>query len=230
MTLYVNRGADVALRSQIDVKIFSVPDEIFPLMHDVISSYPSYETELSPRLILGLWHPLFIAPANRYLPSLTKFHIGLSTHLARKYFWDLDGFSIAMPMLTSQDGQKFLRDCKAAGKGIMTWTVNDGQDMRVARTWGIEWLITDRVGFAVEARKQVSQSNRIPNFEQRSRAEHACSRFGKWEEDPSVLEMGMLQQLRWSWSNWKHYSIPQVGLAPSSSAVPELPTRIGPPG
>lgn len=169
----------------IDVKIFSVPDEIFPLMHDVISSYPSYETELSPRLILGLWHPLFIAPANRYLPSLTKFHIGLSTHLARKYFWDLDGFSIAMPMLTSQDGQKFLRDCKAAGKGIMTWTVNDGQDMRVARTWGIEWLITDRVGFAVEARKQ-------------------------WEEDPSVLQMGMFEHLRWSWSNWKHYSIPQA--------------------
>jgi glycerophosphoryl diester phosphodiesterase len=212
MNLEVDCGADVALRLQIDVKIFSVPDEIFPLMHDVISSYPSYETELSPRLILGLWHPLFIAPANRYLPSLTKFHIGLSTHLARKYFWDLDGFSIAMPMLTSQDGQKFLRDCKAAGKGIMTWTVNDGQDMRVA------------------ARKQVSQSNRIPNLEQRSGAEHACSRFDKWEEDPSVLEMGMLERLRWSWSNWKHYSIPQVGLAPSSSTVPELPTRIGPPG
>jgi glycerophosphoryl diester phosphodiesterase len=127
-------------------------------MHEVISSYPSYETVLSPRLILGLWHPLFIAPANRCLPSLAKFHIGFSTHLARKYFWDLDGFSIAMPMLTSEDGQRFLRDCKAAGKGIMTWTVNEAKDMRVAKSWGIEWLITDRVGFAVEARKEVSRS------------------------------------------------------------------------
>jgi len=141
---------------QIDVKIFSNPDEIFPLMHDVISSYPSYETDLSPRLILGLWHPLFIAPAQRYLPSLTRFHIGLSTHIARKYFWDhMDGFSIAFPMLTSADGQAFLRDCKAAGKGIMTWTVNEERDMQVARTYGVEWLITDRVGFAVEKRQEV---------------------------------------------------------------------------
>jgi hypothetical protein len=28
--------------------------------------------------------------------------------------------------------------------------------MRVARSWGLEWLITDRVGFAVAAREEVS--------------------------------------------------------------------------
>lgn len=157
MSLHGITADDAAYVLQIDVKIFSKPDEIFPLMHDVISSYPNYETTLAPRLILGLWHPLFIAPAAKYLPSLTRFHIGLSTHIARKYFWDhMDGFSIAFPMLTSADGQAFLRDCKAAGKEVMTWTVNEGVNMRVARSYGIEWLITDRVGFAVEQREMVS--------------------------------------------------------------------------
>lgn len=170
----------------IDVKIFSDPNEIFPLMAKIIQEYPDYESVLSPRLILGLWHPLFIPPANKYLPSLTKFHIGLSLHIARKYFWDsMDGFSIAFPMLTSADGQKFLRDCKRSGKEVMTWTVNEKQDMRVAKTWGIEWLITDRVLTAVQARDE-------------------------WEANESVLQMTALERFKWSWLNWKHYSIPQA--------------------
>jgi phosphatidylglycerol phospholipase C len=67
----------------------------------------------------------------------------------------MDGFSMAFPMLTSAEGQRFIRDCKAAGKGLMTWTVNEKRDMRMAKKWGIDWLITDRVGFSVDARTEV---------------------------------------------------------------------------
>lgn len=42
----------------------------------------------------------------------------------------------------------------------------------------------------------------------------------QWEADPGVLKMSMLEHLRWSWLDWKFYSIPQVSIrtgTPSSS-------------
>lgn len=68
----------------------------------------------------------------------------------------MHGFSIAFPMLTNKDGQKFLEDCRKEGKGVMTWTVNSPVEMRVARTWGIGWIITDKVALAVDTRQEVS--------------------------------------------------------------------------
>lgn len=181
-------------------------------MQKCIASYPDYATSLSPRLLLGLWHPAFIEPAKRYLPTLKKFHIGLSTHIARKYFWqDMDGFSIAFPMLTSTTGQRFLQDCKAAGKEVMTWTVNEKQDMRIAKTWGVQWLITDRVGYAVDARREVSVSTKPYNFE-RTTSSILFQLYIKWDDNPEVLQMSTLAHLSWSWLNWKHYAIPQVSI------------------
>lgn len=210
------------LTSQIDVKIFSVPDEIFPLMQKVISSYPDYATTLAPRLILGLWHPLFIEPARRHLPTLTRYHIGLSMHIARKYFWDhMDGFSMAFPMLTSAEGQRFIRDCKAAGKGLMTWTVNEKRDMRMAKKWGIDWLITDRVGFSVDARNEVSV--REQQSGESLRAADRLFEPQQWEQNPSVVDMSMYEHFKWSWLNWKHYSVPQASpfvVSRSASSFP----------
>ena len=35
-----------------------------------------------------------------------------------------------------------------------------------------------------------------------------------------MLQMGMLEYFRWSWLNWKHYSIPQVGPIPDFNMRP----------
>jgi phosphatidylglycerol phospholipase C len=56
-------------------------------MHQVISAQDGWETDLAPRILLGLWHPTFVEPAHRHVPYLKRSHIGLSPHIARKFFW-----------------------------------------------------------------------------------------------------------------------------------------------
>ena len=72
----------------IDVKVDNDPERLFTLMHDLISAYPSYEQDLAPRLVLGLWHPKYVEPATRVLPYIRLTHIGMSPVLERKFFWD----------------------------------------------------------------------------------------------------------------------------------------------
>lgn len=121
------------------------------------SKYENWEQELAPRIILGLWHPLFIRPAYKYLPSCTRYHIGISPSIARQYFWDAcAGFSINFSMLVGSEGQKFIADCRAAGKEVCVWTVNDPNEMRTAMTWGVQAILTDKVGLLTELKKEVS--------------------------------------------------------------------------
>lgn len=167
----------------IDCKIQNDPDILFPLIAEIVAKYPNYETELSPRLILGLWHPLFLLPAKRHLPTLTRYHIGISTSIARNYFWsDCVGFSMAFPMLVTADGQAFLRDCKAEGKAVTVWTVNDKEEMIVSAGWGVKAVLTDKVGFFVGVRKE-------------------------FEEDESKLQLPLVRRIAFPWSSWKYYTL-----------------------
>lgn len=114
----------------VDVKVFNDPVRLFTLMHKVISSHGSWETLLAPRIVLGLWHPKFVGPAQEILPYCTRSHIGLSPHLARRYFWEgCSAFSMNFGALQTGEGARFRSDCKAAGKKIMVWTVNDPKQM-----------------------------------------------------------------------------------------------------
>jgi phosphatidylglycerol phospholipase C len=84
------------------------PDRLFSLMHDIISSYPEWETTLAPRLLVGLWHPRFLPYAKSRLPYCRRSYIGSSPGIARKYFWkDVDVFSVQFSVLATADGEKY---------------------------------------------------------------------------------------------------------------------------
>lgn len=90
----------------IDVKLQNDPDRLFSLIHKAISAHPNWETDLAPRLILGLWHPRFIKPAQEKLPYCTRSFIGPDITVARKYFWESsEYFSIHFDALVTADGQ-----------------------------------------------------------------------------------------------------------------------------
>ena len=123
------------------------------------SQHDGWKTLLAPRLILGLWHPLFIKAAYKYLPLMRRYHIGFSTAVARKYFWDAcEGFSMCFPLLMGAEGQAFLADCRAAGKEVCVWTVNKEDEMRIAITWGVKAVLTDRTAAFSQLKQEVSQS------------------------------------------------------------------------
>ena len=87
--------------------MFSEPLHLFTLMHEIIAAQPNWETDLAPRILLGLWHPRFIPQAKAILPYCKRSYIGVSTNIARQYFWDdCEVFSINFAVLASWEGQR----------------------------------------------------------------------------------------------------------------------------
>lgn len=128
----------------IDIKPNNDPERLFRIMGETVHAFPNYERDLAPRLILGLWHPKFIEPAKRLVPTLRRAHIGASPADALQYFWqDCDAFSIRFPSLVGAEGQAFLRKAREANKDVMAWTVNRKDEMVEATRYGVKAILTD---------------------------------------------------------------------------------------
>ncbi|KAG2042152.1 PLC-like phosphodiesterase [Suillus americanus] len=173
------------VKFNVDVKVQNDPDRLFSLMHDVISTQPDWQTKLAPRILLGLWHPRFVAFAKARLPYCRRSHIGGSLSIARKYFWDgVEVFSMAFASLTTYDGQKFRNECKAAGKKIMVWTVNEPEHMMEAVRWGIDVILTDVTKKWLELRAALQVDY-----------DSILSQYSRW----------------FLWTTWKFYLPPILG-------------------
>ena len=146
----------------IDVKPNNNPNRLFTLMHTILSAQPDWETKLAPRIILGLWHPTFLSHAKEILPYCKRSYIGGDTTVARTYFWDnVDVFSMWFASLATADGEayvllylthssishthtySFRKECQAANKKLMVWTVNDPACMMEAVRWNVDAILTD---------------------------------------------------------------------------------------
>lgn len=148
----------VRATDQIDIKPNNDPERLFTIMDKVVRKFPQYETELAPRLILGLWHPKFVAPAKKYVPTLRRAHIGTSPADAVKYFWrDCDVISLCFPALVTDEGQQFLQRAAQDKKDVMTWTVNRRDEMIEATRWGVKAILTDRTAELQSLRKEMAK-------------------------------------------------------------------------
>lgn len=175
------------VKLNLDIKPDNNPDRLFPLMRKVIESYPKFETDLAPRLILGLWHPKFLESALINVPSMKRIHIGASPRAARKYFWkDCTGFSMYFACLVGADGQAFIADAQRAGKDIYVWTVNRKDEMIEATRWGVKAVLTDKTALFQDLRKDMTQ-------------DFASTR---------QVEVGMF----FRWATWRYYALPQFVL------------------
>ncbi|TFK28542.1 PLC-like phosphodiesterase [Coprinopsis marcescibilis] len=141
----------------LDVKPHNEVTRIFTLMNDTITAQPDWQTALAPRILLGLWHPKFIKVAKEVLPYCRRAHIGWSIDVARRYFWDdVDTFSIAMCVLASPEGRRFLEECKKCDKQVAVWTVNTKEEMVEACRWGVDVIITDHTKTWLDLRRTLS--------------------------------------------------------------------------
>ncbi|WRT68870.1 uncharacterized protein IL334_005851 [Kwoniella shivajii] len=147
---------NINVKLNIDCKVENDPAKLFGLIKDVVESYNGWETKLAPRLILGIWHPKFIAPACSILPYLPRYAISMSLSQTRKYFFEnCHGFSIMYEVLASSDGAKFRKECQSKGKWICAWTVNEKEEMRQCGRWGIRSVISDKPDVWRRIRKEI---------------------------------------------------------------------------
>jgi len=142
----------------VDVKVWSDPNQLFSLMNKAILEHPNWETDLAPRIVLGLWHPVFLTPAAQHLPYVRRSHIGMSPYIARDFFWDeVDSFSMNFAALCTSEGERFRKEVQAAGKKLMVWTVNAPEHMMECVRWGADAIITDVTATWVDFHKALSE-------------------------------------------------------------------------
>ncbi|KAA1108494.1 hypothetical protein PGT21_014311 [Puccinia graminis f. sp. tritici] len=150
----------------IDCKPNNDPERLFRLIKASIERFEDHATLLSPRLVLGLWHPKFLDPSARHLPDLRKVYIGSSPLTARKYFWEAcQGFSMKFSCLVGWEGLSFREDCQKAGKSLLVWTVNDRQEMIEACKWGVDAILTDKTADYLALRQQMKDDWSAVNAE-----------------------------------------------------------------
>jgi len=142
----------------VDVKVYNDPQRLFSLMHQALSAFPSWQTNLVPRILLGLWHPSFLQAAMEHVPYLKRSHIGMSPYIAREFFWDgVDAFSMNFGSLCTQEGVRFRKECKAAGRKLMVWTVNSPDQMMECVRWEADAIITDDTKTWLELRNALTE-------------------------------------------------------------------------
>ncbi|EIN10494.1 PLC-like phosphodiesterase [Punctularia strigosozonata HHB-11173 SS5] len=158
------------VKFNVDVKVQNDPERLFGLMHKIMSAQPDWENALAPRILIGLWHPRFIPHASKILPYCRRSYIGIDLQVARKYFWaDCHAFSILFDHLTNSDGQKFIQECKEAGKQLCVWTVNEPDYMIEAVRWEVDAILTDvtktwldlRTKLAADYENGINQHSRL---------------------------------------------------------------------
>ena len=89
------------------MKVWNDPPRLFALMHKIISAHPNWEKDLAPRILLGLWHPIFLPHAKELLPYCKRSYIGFNLDIGRQYFWDdVDVLSVNFCALATPDGEK----------------------------------------------------------------------------------------------------------------------------
>ena len=110
----------------LDIKESNDPQKLFSLVHAIISRQPDYLTTLAPRLVISVWHPAFLRAASIIMPYAQFAHLGCVPQLARELCWQsCSYFMMSYACLQTDEGQRFIKDCKAAGKKVGVWTVND---------------------------------------------------------------------------------------------------------
>ncbi|KAJ9094631.1 hypothetical protein QFC19_007844 [Naganishia cerealis] len=174
--------ANIHVKLNIDCKVENDPDRLFPMIKAELEKFDHWRTLLAPRLILGIWHPKFIEPAQNHLPFLPRYAICMSIPTVREYFFtSCDGFSVCFPPLLSAEGAIFRAECAKRGKKIAVWTVNDAEEMKECLRWGVQAVITDNPDVTVAL-------------------------VDKVKKNPTALLSSYLQQLVLPWSSIKYYS------------------------
>ena len=102
--------------------------------------------DFSSQIVLGLWHPKFLAAADKYLPRFSRVHIGFSLAIAQEHFPPsvVDGYSINFMVLSTPAGRHFIKEMQAAGKPVLSWTVNEPTEARECVRMGVDYVLTDR--------------------------------------------------------------------------------------
>ncbi|KAI9308273.1 PLC-like phosphodiesterase [Cunninghamella echinulata] len=136
----------------VDIKFdndIEILDHLYALIEE---EYKDHVQVLRRQLIIGIWNPDYLKKTR----DLFKDHyqvcfIGISLPGARKHFLHhVDYFSLPFAAYVDTEGQQFIQQVHELKKKVLTWTINDVEQMRSSVVWGLDGVVGDHVDLLLD--------------------------------------------------------------------------------
>lgn len=142
---YLAQPAQSHIWLLLDIKLDNGADKVMRLIAETIAAAPQPAKAWEQRIVLGVWAAKFLPLCRKYLPDFAITHITFSTDMSRQY---LQAPNVSFNMLQRATlapitGKRWIRDVKASGRPILSWTVNDANLMRWCIQQDFDGVITD---------------------------------------------------------------------------------------
>ncbi|KAI9497071.1 PLC-like phosphodiesterase [Zychaea mexicana] len=133
----------------IDIK-FDNPIEIMEAVHKLLKTeFGDHMDTLARQLVIGIWHVDFLPEAQKI--GFPICFIGLSLAAARKHFLHTaDYLSIPFAALADADGHAFLKEARSLNKKVITWTINEVEQMHECLALGVDGVVGDHVELMIK--------------------------------------------------------------------------------
>lgn len=134
------------VRLMIDIKMTNEPWIVPKLVHILKQVNPDVAGFWAPRTVLGIWRLDVLAAAEKSAPELPVAHIGVSRALARRFMRSPQVRALSLhhiALTAGSGGLRLIRDAKASGRLVYTWTVNTVPLMKWAVAANLDGVITD---------------------------------------------------------------------------------------
>ncbi|KAG2228163.1 hypothetical protein INT45_009209 [Circinella minor] len=133
----------------VDIK-FDNPIEIMDKVHKLLKTeFGDHMDTLARQLVIGIWHVDFLPMAQSI--GFPICFIGLSLTAARKHFLHTaDYLSMPFAALADSDGKAFIEEAHALNKRVLTWTINDVEQMHQCLVMGVDAVVGDHVELMIK--------------------------------------------------------------------------------
>jgi phosphatidylglycerol phospholipase C len=143
--LFASSSDYTNVQLMLDVKRTNEPWVVSKVVEVLKEVNPDMTGFWAKRMALGIWREDVLAAAEKDAPELPIVFIGVSLRLARKFMHhkQVAGLSVHHASLNLPGGESLIKDARANGKLIYSWTVNSPAAMKWAVSANIDGIVTD---------------------------------------------------------------------------------------
>lgn len=155
------------IRLMIDIKMTNEPWIIKKIVEILAQVNPDLVGFWAPRTVLGIWRLDVLRAAQADAPQFSIAHIGVSRALARKFMACPQVSAVSLHYIAlsaGPGGETFIRQAKAQGKYVYTWTVNTIELMKWAVASDLDGVITDYPDLYAQLRAGITDDQIKKNY------------------------------------------------------------------
>ncbi|CAO3609269.1 unnamed protein product [Cunninghamella blakesleeana] len=140
------------LKMIVDIKFdndIAILDHLYKLLEE---EHKEQVNILRQQIIIGIWNLDYLKKTKElFNDHYAICFIGISLSGARKHFLQhVDYLSLPFPALADEDGKLFIQEAHQLNKKVLSWTINNLEQMHASVIWQLDGVVGDHVDILLE--------------------------------------------------------------------------------